>query len=206
MEPLKYMWSVIDRNLVIRRIPVLIFRSPFINEFVSFDIHLCLNWVEHQLVDSIRRHTCDYGLAILTDCMVQSPSWEANWFAATQEIHHISQNPKFHYRTHKRPPPVSILGQPNPFHILTSHLLEIHPNIIHPSTPGSPQWTLSVRVSPPRPYTLPSPHPYAPHAQPISFFSILTSNCGTKYNNNNNKNNNNVLTRHLDYGAERLAL
>ena len=29
-------------------------------------------------------------------------------------------------------------------------------------------------VSPPRPYTLPSPHPYAPHAQPIPFFSILS--------------------------------
>ena len=27
-------------------------------------------------------------------------------------------------------------------------------------------------VSPPRPYTPPSPPPYAPHAQPISFFSI----------------------------------
>ena len=27
---------------------------------------------------------------------------------------------------------------------------------------------------PPRPYTPPSPHPYAPHAQPISFFSILS--------------------------------
>ena len=27
-------------------------------------------------------------------------------------------------------------------------------------------------VSPPRSYTTPSPHPYAPHAQPISFFSI----------------------------------
>ena len=29
-------------------------------------------------------------------------------------------------------------------------------------------------ISPPRPYTPPSPHPYAPHAQPISFFSILS--------------------------------
>jgi len=29
-------------------------------------------------------------------------------------------------------------------------------------------------VSPPRHYTPPSPHPYAPHAQPISFFSILS--------------------------------
>jgi len=43
--------------------------------------------------------------------MVQSPSWENNWFAASQEIPRISRNPKVHYRTHKRPPPVSILGQ-----------------------------------------------------------------------------------------------
>ena len=46
-----------------------------------------------------------------------------NWFAASQEIPRISRNPKVHYRTHKRPPPVSILGQPNPVHIPTSHLL-----------------------------------------------------------------------------------
>jgi len=62
--------------------------------------------------------------------MMQSPSWEANWFAASQEIPHISRNPKVHYRTHKHPPPVSILGQPNPVHIPTSYLLEIHPNIM----------------------------------------------------------------------------
>jgi len=58
--------------------------------------------------------------------MVQSPSWTANWFAASQEIPHISRNPKVHYRTHKCPPTVSILGQPNPVHIPTSHLLEIY--------------------------------------------------------------------------------
>ena len=77
--------------------------------------------------------------------MVQSSSWEADWFAASQEIPRISRNPKVHYRTHKRPPPISILGQPNPVHIPTSLLLEIHPNIIHPSTPRSPQWSLSLR-------------------------------------------------------------
>ena len=70
--------------------------------------------------------------------MVQSPSWEANWFAASQEIPRISRNPKVHYRTQKCPPPVSILGQPNPVHITTSHILEIRPNIIHPSTSRSP--------------------------------------------------------------------
>jgi len=108
----------------------------------------------------------------LTYSMVQSPSWEANWFAAGQEIPRISRNPKVHYRTHKRPPPVSILGQPNPVHIPTSHLLEIHPNIIHPSTPMSLQWSPSLRFSHQDPKHL-SSHPYAPHAQPISFFSIL---------------------------------
>jgi hypothetical protein len=66
--------------------------------------------------------------------MVQSPYWVANWFAASQEIPRISRDPKVHYRTHKLPPPVSILGQPNPVHIPTSHLREIHLNIIHPST------------------------------------------------------------------------
>jgi len=50
--------------------------------------------------------------------MVQSPSWAANWFAASQEILRISRNPKVHYRTHKRPPLVPILGQPNPVHII----------------------------------------------------------------------------------------
>ena len=105
--------------------------------------------------------------------MVQSPSWEANRFA-TQEIPRISRNPKVHYRTHKSPPPVSIMGQPNPVHIPTFHLLEIHPNIIHPSTPRSPQCSPSLRFPHQDPIHPPSPHTYAPHAQPISFFSILS--------------------------------
>jgi len=82
---------------------------------------------------------------LLTHTMAQSPSWEANWFAASREFPRISRNPKVHYRTYKRPPPVSILGQLNPVHIPTSHLLEIHPNIMHPPTPRSPQWSPSLR-------------------------------------------------------------
>jgi len=66
---------------------------------------------------------------LFTYSMVHSPSWEAEWFAASQEIPHILWNPKVHYCIHKPLPPVPILGQPNPVHIPASHLLEIHPNI-----------------------------------------------------------------------------
>ena len=87
----------------------------------------------------------------------------------------MSRNPKVHYRTHKRPPPVSILGQPHPVHIPTSHLLDIHSDIIHTSTPRSPQWSLSLRFPHQDSIHPPSLYPYAPHAQPISFFSLTKS-------------------------------
>ena len=108
-------------------------------------------------------------LHLRTYTTVQSPSWEANWFAASEEIPRISRNPKVHYRTHKRPPTVPILGQPNPVNIPTSHLLEIHPNIINPSTPRSPQWSLSLRfphqdpIHPP-PLTHTRHMPSSPHS------------------------------------------
>ena len=83
----------------------------------------------------IFKSSCLCGQNADTYSMVQSPFWEDKWFAASQEI---PQNLKFHYRSHKRPPPLSILSQPSPVHIPTSHLLEIGPNFIHPSTLGLP--------------------------------------------------------------------
>jgi hypothetical protein len=58
--------------------------------------------------------------------MEQSPSWKANWFAASQEIPLILWNPKVPRRTHKRPPRIPILSQPNPVLTPTSHFLKIH--------------------------------------------------------------------------------
>ena len=118
--------------------------------------HCFLYWKCHLFRKSMHRRNLGGGRegvqfppnifsTLLTCSTVKSPSWAANWFAASQGIPRISRNPKVHYRTHKRPPPVSILGQPNPVHTPTSHLLEIHPNVIHPSTPRSPQWSLSLR-------------------------------------------------------------
>jgi hypothetical protein len=49
--------------------------------------------------------------------MEQSPSWEANWLSASQEITRILWNPKVHFHVYKSPPPVPILSQINPVHV-----------------------------------------------------------------------------------------
>jgi hypothetical protein len=51
---------------------------------------------------------------LLTYFMEQSPSCDANWFVASQEIPRVLLNPKVHYLIHNCLPPVSILSQPNP--------------------------------------------------------------------------------------------
>ena len=138
-------FSVWDSKLVTappRPLP----HAKYISQLVPLESSHCIMFYQNWSVRGV--NLVPFVNLLLTYSMVQSPSWEANWFAASQEIHRISRNPKVHYRTHKRPPTVSILGQPNPVHMTTSHLLEIRPNIIHPSTPRSPQWFSYLRFPP----------------------------------------------------------
>jgi hypothetical protein len=107
-----------------------------------------------------------------TYSMEQSSSWEANRFVGSQEIPRILLNPKVHYRIHNCPSPVHILSQLDPIHTPTSHILDIHLNIIFQSKPGYPKWPLSLRFlhlnpvyASPLPYTL-----YMPRRSHSSIF------------------------------------
>ena len=116
----------------------------------------CQIWFFHSVAASL---VCLKTSKLLTNERIRRPgsstylltSWsrvlleKLAGFAANQEIPRILWNPKFHYCTHKRPPPVPILSQLHPVPTTSSHFLKIHLNILLPSTSWSPQWSLFFR-------------------------------------------------------------
>jgi len=113
-------------------------------------------------------------LYLLTHSIERIPPSEANRFSASQEIPRILWNTKkVHYRVHKCPPPVLILSKLDLVHTHTFHFLKIHLNIIPPSTPGSPKWSLSLRFSHQNPVQAsPLPHTcYLPHPSHSWFYA-----------------------------------
>ena len=71
------------------------------------------------------------------------PSWETNSFSTSQHFTHF-WNPKVHYRVYKKPSTLPPLGQISQVHVSPSHFLKTHLNIILPSTPRSPRWSLFI--------------------------------------------------------------
>jgi hypothetical protein len=68
-----------------------------------------------------------------------SLSWEDASFVAIQEFPKILWTPKVHYRVHKIPLLVHILGQINPVHTTPFYLSKIHFNIVT-HMPIAKQW------------------------------------------------------------------
>ena len=79
----------------------------------------------------------------MTKSLEQNPSWDANRFAANQEIPRISWKPNVHYRIQTRPPAGPCPEPDNPVHTSPSPPLE-DVLIFFPSTHGSSKWSLSL--------------------------------------------------------------
>ena len=96
---------------------------------------------------------------ILTYLLREAESfWESTRFSASIEIPPILWNPKVYYGIHQCQPPVHILIHIETLHVLTSHFLKIHPNIV-PSTPGFSKLSFSLGFSHQNPsYTYTLPH------------------------------------------------
>ncbi|KDR16407.1 hypothetical protein L798_10109 [Zootermopsis nevadensis] len=85
------------------------------------------------------------------------------------------QNPQAQHRQHQILPPATILSQLHPFTILTTHLPEIHLDIIFPSPPWFAQWSFSRRC----PYQYSVCTPCLPDFTTLTMLGDLYNSCSS---------------------------
>ena len=90
----------------------------------------------------LRRNKLANHLAL---CRIRSSGSDTS--LASQEIPHILQYPKLHYRVQNSQPLISLTSQNNPVHNLSFYLFKTHFNIIILSTPKSSKQSLYFRFS-----------------------------------------------------------
>ena len=89
-------------------------------------------------------------IGVLTTCHTQY-----TWDSSICIFYLIEQHSKFLLHTLH----VLYICWIDSVHTTTSHFLKIHLNVIHPSTPGSPKWSLSFKFPHQNPvYAYPLPH------------------------------------------------
>jgi len=140
---------------------------------VEVELHACLprGWKEvccqlHVPVGLAIEHGAECGQLYLQFCRYHPVTYLVNYlltprssvllekltcFQLVKKFSAIYGTRRFITAFTKCPPPVHVQSQINPVHTATSHFLKIPLNIILPSMPGSPKWSLSLRFPTPKP-------------------------------------------------------
>jgi len=109
-----------------------------------------------------------------TNSMGRLHSWEADGSSSDQQISHTFWVSKVCCFVHRTAKLISVLSQINPFHASPPYFLEIHFNIILPSTTRPAEWPLCFRFPHQNPVCTSPLSPYVLHVSSMPLFFIRT--------------------------------